>query len=134
MQVDDPAVWSELGHAQLDNGLVAEAIASYMRSNDTSRSSDVIERSKEVGHMTHSILSCNNHASTAQVQHKLITSSAAELGLSACVLQARLYLPLLTAVPLATVASSIDCCNFHEIYGMCPFADGQFCACAGWQL
>ena len=49
MQVDEPAVWSELGHAQLDNGLVAEAIASYLRSNDTSRSSDVIERSKEVG-------------------------------------------------------------------------------------
>ena len=47
-QVDEPAVWSELGHAQLDNGLVAEAIASYLRSNDTSRSSDVIERSKEV--------------------------------------------------------------------------------------
>ena len=48
MQVDEPAVWSELGHAQLDNGLVAEAIASYLRSNDTTRSSDVIERSKEV--------------------------------------------------------------------------------------
>ena len=48
LQVDEPAVWSELGHAQLDNGLVAEAIASYLRSNDTSRSSDVIERSKEV--------------------------------------------------------------------------------------
>ena len=48
MQVDEPAVWSELGHAQLDHGLVAEAIASYLRSNDTSRSSDVIERSKEV--------------------------------------------------------------------------------------
>lgn len=50
LQVDEPAVWSELGHAQLDNGLVAEAIASYLRSNDTSRSSDVIERSKEVSH------------------------------------------------------------------------------------
>ncbi|DBA67143.1 hypothetical protein WJX79_007694 [Trebouxia sp. C0005] len=48
-KVDEPAVWSELGHAQLDHGLVAEAIASYLRSNDTSRSSDVIERSKEAG-------------------------------------------------------------------------------------
>ena len=48
LQVDEPAVWSELGHAQLDHGLVGEAIASYLRSNDTSRSSDVIERSKEV--------------------------------------------------------------------------------------
>lgn len=46
-------MWSELGHAQLDNGLVAEAIASYLRSNDTSRSSDVIERSKEVGCSMH---------------------------------------------------------------------------------
>ena len=50
VQVDEPAVWSELGHAQLDHGLVAEAIASYLRSNDTSRSSDVIERSKEVSY------------------------------------------------------------------------------------
>ena len=67
MQVDEPAVWSELGHAQLDHGLVAEAIASYLRSNDTSRSSDVIERSKEVSphcsihhlsHLSHMVISC----------------------------------------------------------------------------
>lgn len=67
MQVDEPGVWSELGHAQLDHGLVAEAIASYLRSNDTSRSSDVIERSKEVSphcsihylaHPFHALLSC----------------------------------------------------------------------------
>jgi len=67
VQVDEPAVWSELGHAQLDHGLVAEAIASYLRSNDTSRSSDVIERSKEVStdcslchlmHLFHALKSC----------------------------------------------------------------------------
>jgi len=67
VQVDEPAVWSELGHAQLDHGLVAEAIASYLRSNDTSRSSDVLERSKEVSpdcsihhlpHPLHALTSC----------------------------------------------------------------------------
>ena len=31
LQVDEPAVWTELGHAQLDNGAVGDAIASYLR-------------------------------------------------------------------------------------------------------
>ena len=48
LQVDEPSVWSELGHAQLEAGLVGEAIASYLRSNDSSRHVDVVERCKEV--------------------------------------------------------------------------------------
>jgi hypothetical protein len=35
-KVDEPAVWSELGHAQLEANLVPDAIASYLRSSDTS--------------------------------------------------------------------------------------------------
>jgi clathrin heavy chain len=36
MQIDEAPVWSELGHAQLRNGKVAEAITSYLRSGDSS--------------------------------------------------------------------------------------------------
>jgi hypothetical protein len=36
-----------LGHAQLDGGAVNEAIASYLRSGDSSRYKDVIARSQE---------------------------------------------------------------------------------------
>lgn len=46
-QVDEPGVWTELGHAQLDGGAVNEAIASYLRSGDSSRYKDVIARSQE---------------------------------------------------------------------------------------
>ena len=31
-KVDEPAVWTELAHAQLDHNVVADAIASYLRS------------------------------------------------------------------------------------------------------
>ena len=40
-------MWTELGHAQLDGGAVNEAIASYLRSGDSSRYKDVIARSQE---------------------------------------------------------------------------------------
>ena len=46
-QVDEPGVWTELGHAQLDSGAVNEAISSYLRSGDSSRYKDVIARSQE---------------------------------------------------------------------------------------
>lgn len=35
-QVDEAAVWSELGHAQLRAGNVADAIASYLKAADSS--------------------------------------------------------------------------------------------------
>ena len=47
--MDEPAVWTELAHAQLDHGEAAEAIASYLRAGDSSRYADVIARSQEVG-------------------------------------------------------------------------------------
>ena len=47
LQVDEPGVWTELGHAQLDGGAVNEAISSYLRSGDSSRYRDVIARSQE---------------------------------------------------------------------------------------
>ena len=47
LQVDEPGVWTELGHAQLDGGAVNEAISSYLRSGDSSRYKDVIARSQE---------------------------------------------------------------------------------------
>lgn len=40
-------MWTELAHAQLDHGDVAEAIASYLRAGDSSRYADVIARSQE---------------------------------------------------------------------------------------
>ena len=36
-KVDEAPVWSELAHAYLDKGLVSDAIASYLRSQDSSR-------------------------------------------------------------------------------------------------
>lgn len=41
-QVDEPAVWSELGHAYLDASQVPDAIAAYLRSSDSSRYVQVI--------------------------------------------------------------------------------------------
>jgi clathrin heavy chain len=49
MQVDEPGVWTELGHAQLDSGAVGDAIASYLKSGDSSRAPDVIARAQEAG-------------------------------------------------------------------------------------
>ena len=45
--MDEPAVWSELGHAQLEAKLVADAIASYLKSSDSSKHLDVITKSKD---------------------------------------------------------------------------------------
>ena len=42
-------MWTELGHAQLEAGSVAEAIASYLKSGHTGRYADVIARSKDRG-------------------------------------------------------------------------------------
>ncbi len=46
-QVDEPGVWTELGHAQLEAGAINDAISSYLRSGDSSRYLDVIVRSQE---------------------------------------------------------------------------------------
>ena len=42
-------MWTELGHAQLEAGSVAEAIASYIKSGHTGRYIDVIARSRDSG-------------------------------------------------------------------------------------
>ena len=42
-KVDEAPVWSELGHAQLREGLVAESISSYLRANDSSNYAEVGE-------------------------------------------------------------------------------------------
>ena len=36
-KVDEPEVWSELAHVELDRDMVAQAIASYLRAGDASR-------------------------------------------------------------------------------------------------
>jgi clathrin heavy chain len=46
-KVDEPDVWSELGHSQLEHGNVADAIDCYLRANDTSRHLEVIAKSAE---------------------------------------------------------------------------------------
>eukprot|EP00884_Botryococcus_braunii_P006634 jgi/Botrbrau1/15972/Bobra.0294s0010.1 len=48
-KVDEPGVWTELGHAQLDSGSVGDAIASYLKSGDSSRAADVITRAQDAG-------------------------------------------------------------------------------------
>jgi len=48
-QVDEPEVWSELGHSQLEANEVGDAIESYLRSADHSRHLEVIQRSTQAG-------------------------------------------------------------------------------------
>lgn len=48
-KVDEAPVWSELGHAYLAAGQVPDAIASYIRSNDTSKYAEVIDACKAAG-------------------------------------------------------------------------------------
>lgn len=48
-KVDEPAVWSELAHSQLDNDHVADAIGSYLRANDSSKYQQVIDKAKTAG-------------------------------------------------------------------------------------
>ncbi|KAI8476142.1 MAG: vesicle coat protein clathrin, heavy chain [Monoraphidium minutum] len=48
-KVDEPAVWSELGHAYLEAGDVPDAIAAYLRSQDGSRYAQVIDACKASG-------------------------------------------------------------------------------------
>ncbi|GAX80055.1 hypothetical protein CEUSTIGMA_g7494.t1 [Chlamydomonas eustigma] len=45
-KTDEPPVWSELGHAQLREGLVADCIASYLRATDSSNYLKVTEAAK----------------------------------------------------------------------------------------
>jgi hypothetical protein len=47
--VDEAPVWSELGHAYLDAGQVPDAIASYLRSSDSSRYLQLIEACTAAG-------------------------------------------------------------------------------------
>ena len=46
-KVDDVAVWSVLGHAQLQRGLVSDAIGSYLLAKDSSKYIEVIKRASE---------------------------------------------------------------------------------------
>ena len=46
---NDPAVWSILGKAQLDQGMVKEAIDSYIKADDPSAYVEVVEASKNSG-------------------------------------------------------------------------------------
>lgn len=46
---NDPAVWSILGKAQLDQGMVKEAIDSYTKADDPSAYMEVVETSKKSG-------------------------------------------------------------------------------------
>mmetsp|Transcript_18521 Transcript_18521/g.52003 ORF Transcript_18521/g.52003 Transcript_18521/m.52003 type:complete len:1694 (+) Transcript_18521:108-5189(+) len=45
-KVNEAPVWSELAHAQLRSGEVAEAIASYLLAQDSSNYSEVVEKAK----------------------------------------------------------------------------------------
>lgn len=48
-KVDEAPVWSELGHAQLAAGHVADAIASYLKAGDSSAYVGVTEAAKGAG-------------------------------------------------------------------------------------
>lgn len=45
-KIDEPTVWSELGHSQLEHNLVADAIDSYLRASDPSKYTQLIDKSK----------------------------------------------------------------------------------------
>ena len=47
--MDEPEVWSELGHSQLEANEGGDAIESYLRSADHSRHAEVIQRSTQAG-------------------------------------------------------------------------------------
>lgn len=47
-KVDLAEVWIELGHAQLGQSLPSDAIASYLRAQDSSKYAEVIEAAKKV--------------------------------------------------------------------------------------
>ena len=74
LQVDEPGVWTELGHAQLDGGAVNEAISSYLRSGDSSRYRDVIARSQEAnahGDLVKYLLMVRKKVKESKVSHSM---------------------------------------------------------------
>ena len=48
---NDPAVWSILGKAQLDQDMIKESIDSYIKANDPSAYVEVVDASKKTGEM-----------------------------------------------------------------------------------
>ena len=46
---NEPAVWSQLGQAQLNQGLVKEAIDSYIKADDPSQYMQVVQVASEAG-------------------------------------------------------------------------------------
>ena len=93
-QVDEPGVWTELGHAQLDSGAVNEAISSYLRSGDSSRYKDVIARSQEAnahGDLVKYLLMVRKKVKESKVCPPLVACLALQLkrpsaGLMCCML------------------------------------------------
>lgn len=60
---NDPAVWSILGKAQLDQGMVKEAIDSYTKADDPSAYMEVVETSKKSGICSIFLVFCLLHSS-----------------------------------------------------------------------
>lgn len=54
---NEPAVWSQLAKAQLQQGLVKEAIDSFIKADDPSAYIDVVETAHKTGQST-SIIYC----------------------------------------------------------------------------
>ena len=46
---NEPAVWSQLAKAQLDKGLVKDAIASYIKADDPSQYMEVVDVAGRAG-------------------------------------------------------------------------------------
>ena len=46
---NEPAVWSQLGRAQLQQNLVKEAIDSYIKADDPSQYMEVVETASRLG-------------------------------------------------------------------------------------
>ena len=51
-KLDEPGVWSELGHAYLKAGQLGEAVAAYLRSKDVSKWSEVVQKASETSEYT----------------------------------------------------------------------------------
>jgi clathrin heavy chain len=109
-KVDDVAVWSALGHAQLARGAVPDAIAAYLLAGDGSRYVDVIaaaKDSKEYGELVRYLMMVRDKIKDPKVDTEIVIAFAVTdklADLEAFINGARLALapPPVLSPPVAT--------------------------------
>ena len=134
LQVDEPGVWTELGHAQLDGGAVNEAISSYLRSGDSSRYRDVIARSQEAnahGDLVKYLLMVRKKVKESKVSHSM-DLVIAQTSSSTCSWSARRSRRARWAVAIAPCKPQpIPVCWLHASCGDPLFCDSSSACSSG---